>query len=128
MRAQSVLLALGLLVALGAAMAEVDPVDESSVVELDAIVPPHPTEHEDEYLCTAVELPEKPMKLIGVESLSDQGTVHHMLLFGEEREGGEKNDLPPPATARQTRLAALSNNPLPASERLLLSQIIDLRV
>lgn len=54
----------------------------AEVTVLDALMPPFETTQEDEYLCTAVELPEKPMQLIGVEPLSEQGTVHHMLLFG----------------------------------------------
>ena len=55
---------------------------DSNAISVDAIMPPHPTDREDEYLCTAVELPDRPMKLIGVEPLADMATVHHMLLFG----------------------------------------------
>lgn len=55
----------------------------SGKVTLDAIMPPYETTQEDEYLCTAVQLPDEPMKLVSVESLSEQGTVHHMLLFGK---------------------------------------------
>lgn len=54
----------------------------ADVSVLDALMPPFETTQEDEYLCTAIDLPEKPMQLIGVEPLSEQGTVHHMLLFG----------------------------------------------
>lgn len=49
---------------------------------VEAIMPPHKTEQEDEYLCTSVNLPDKPMKLLSVEPLSEQSVVHHMLLFG----------------------------------------------
>ena len=34
------------------------------------------------YLCTAVELPEQALKLVGVEPLAKQEIAHHMLLFG----------------------------------------------
>ena len=54
-------------------------------VTLDAIMPPYETAQEDEYLCTAVQLPDEPMKLVSIESLSEQGTVHHMLLFGKRQ-------------------------------------------
>lgn len=40
--------------------------------------------HEDAYLCTAVQLPDEPMKLIGIEPLAKQEIAHHMLLFGEQ--------------------------------------------
>lgn len=78
------LLALLLAAGIAAALAEAAAGD-GSVVELDAILPPYETKEEDEYLCTAVQLPDRPMKLISVESLSEQATVHHMLLFGERR-------------------------------------------
>ena len=54
------------------------------VTTLDAIMPPHPTQQVDEYLCTTIELPDAPMKLVGIEPLADQATVHHMLLFGKK--------------------------------------------
>ena len=53
------------------------------LITLDALMPPLKTEREDEYLCTAVQLPAEDLKLVTVEALADQGTVHHMLLFGE---------------------------------------------
>lgn len=64
--------------------------DATSLVEVDAIMPPLATDAEDEYLCTSVELPDRPMKLVSVESLSQQDTVHHMLLFGEQAAGIEE--------------------------------------
>jgi hypothetical protein len=45
-------------------------------------MPDFPVEHEEAYLCTAVPLPEIPLKLVGIEPLSTQEVVHHMLLFG----------------------------------------------
>jgi hypothetical protein len=36
----------------------------------------------DEYACTTVELPHAPHKVVAVEPLAEQGTVHHILLFG----------------------------------------------
>jgi hypothetical protein len=51
-------------------------------VAVEARMPPFPTDKEDEYLCTAVELPPGDMKLVSVEPLADMRTVHHMLLFG----------------------------------------------
>ena len=57
----------------------------SETIDIEAIMPPHPTTREDEYLCTSIELPDKPMKLTSVEPLADQSTVHHMLLFGEKK-------------------------------------------
>lgn len=56
---------------------------EASTVHIDALMPEHQTEHEEAYLCTSVLLPDDPLKLIGVEPLSKQEVVHHMLLFGE---------------------------------------------
>lgn len=55
---------------------------EASIVHIDALMPEHHTEHEEAYLCTSVLLPDDPLKLIGVEPLSKQEVVHHMLLFG----------------------------------------------
>eukprot|EP00879_Flechtneria_rotunda_P023043 GHRR01024358.1.p1 GENE.GHRR01024358.1~~GHRR01024358.1.p1 ORF type:complete len:243 (+),score=35.59 GHRR01024358.1:180-908(+) len=37
---------------------------------------------QDAYICTTVELPNKPYKLVGVEALAKQEVVHHILLFG----------------------------------------------
>ena len=54
----------------------------ASLLEIDAIMPQYKTEHEDSYLCTAIQLPNEPLKLIGVESLADASVVHHILLFG----------------------------------------------
>lgn len=51
-------------------------------IAVEARMPKFPTDQEDEYLCTAVELPPGDMKLISVEPLADMSTVHHMLLFG----------------------------------------------
>jgi hypothetical protein len=56
---------------------------QNSTFTVDAILPPFEAKAADAYLCTAVKLPNRALKLIGVESLSDQETVHHMLLFGE---------------------------------------------
>lgn len=46
-------------------------------------MPEYQTDHAEMYLCTSVLLPDEPLKLIGVEPLSKQEVVHHMLLFGE---------------------------------------------
>lgn len=51
--------------------------------ELPVRFPEHPTDEEDAYLCTAIKLPDQPLKLVGIEATSDQRIVHHMLLFGE---------------------------------------------
>lgn len=50
--------------------------------KLEALMPEHATEHEEAYLCTSVPLPDRPLKLVGIEPLSSQEVVHHMLLFG----------------------------------------------
>ncbi|KAI7845909.1 hypothetical protein COHA_000641, partial [Chlorella ohadii] len=50
--------------------------------ELPVRFPEHPTDEEDAYLCTAIKLPDQPLKLVGIEATSDQRIVHHMLLFG----------------------------------------------
>ena len=47
------------------------------------VFPEHPTDEEDAYLCTTIKLPDRPLKLVGIEPTSDQRIVHHMLLFGE---------------------------------------------
>lgn len=53
-----------------------------------------PVSGEDAYVCTTVQLPDRPYKLTGVEPLARQETVHHMLLFGElgvvQQEGGHR--------------------------------------
>lgn len=55
---------------------------ETSDLVLDAVMPPLDLSTEDEYLCTTVDIPLEPMKLVGIESLSKADVVHHMLLFG----------------------------------------------
>lgn len=55
--------------------------------ELPVRFPEHPTDEEDAYLCTAIKLPDQPLKLVGIKATSDQRIVHHMLLFGEARQG-----------------------------------------
>ena len=50
-------------------------------------MPEKHTEHEEAYLCTSLDLPARPLKLVGVEPLASQDTVHHMLLFGEASAG-----------------------------------------
>jgi hypothetical protein len=40
-------------------------------------------EGEDAYICITKPLPDKPLKLVGVEPLAEQKVVHHILLFGE---------------------------------------------
>ena len=54
----------------------------SSAVHIEALMPEHHTDHEEAYLCTSVTLPDQPLQLVGVEPLSKQEVVHHMLLFG----------------------------------------------
>lgn len=51
-------------------------------LELPVVLPEHPTDEKDAYLCTSVQLPDRPLKLVGIASTSDQRIVHHMLLFG----------------------------------------------
>ena len=55
----------------------------SSITDIEALMPEYPTDHAEMYLCTSVLLPDEPLKLVGVEPLSKQEVVHHMLLFGE---------------------------------------------
>lgn len=69
--------------AAGASPAAAPPSPSPGAVAVDARMPPFPTDREDEYLCTAVELPPGDMKLVSVEPMADMRTVHHMLLFGE---------------------------------------------
>lgn len=40
-------------------------------------------EGEDSYICITKPLPDKPLKLVGVEPMAEQKVVHHILLFGE---------------------------------------------
>lgn len=37
---------------------------------------------EDSYVCITKALPDKELKLVGVEPLAEQEVVHHILLFG----------------------------------------------
>lgn len=54
----------------------------TSTVEV--LIPEFKTDGEA-YLCTRVPLPDSPQRLIGVQPLSKQEVVHHMLLYGETR-------------------------------------------
>lgn len=40
-------------------------------------------EGEDAYICITKPLPDKPLKLVGVEPIAEEKVVHHILLFGE---------------------------------------------
>lgn len=59
-----------------------------SDITLPVVFPEHEVTEDDAYLCTAVQIPDKPLKLVGIESTSDQRIVHHMLLFGEQAHWG----------------------------------------
>lgn len=56
---------------------------ESEELVLEVRMPGVTTDSMDEYHCVNVELPDEPLNLVEIESLSDQGLVHHMLLWGE---------------------------------------------
>ena len=82
---------LALLLALVAAAGTAEPAqaegnlpkqDAQGVFEQQVVFPEYPTDEQDAYLCSAIALPDKPLKLVGIESTSDQRIVHHMLLFG----------------------------------------------
>lgn len=66
----------------------------NDAIHLPVVLPEHPTSEPDAYLCTSVPLPDRPLKLVGIASNSDQRVVHHMLLFGERRPDCPR--LPPP--------------------------------
>lgn len=51
-------------------------------VSLEARMPPYATRAGDAYLCTSLQLPAEPLKLVGVEALADPEVVHHILVFG----------------------------------------------
>lgn len=54
-------------------------------ITVDAIVPAaYKTKGQDQYVCFRVDLPPRGLKLIGVDPLSTQDVVHHMLLYGEQ--------------------------------------------
>ena len=56
----------------------------SELWDLETRLPDHPAEAES-YLCTQAALPpvgEEPLQIIGIEPLSSEKLVHHMLLFG----------------------------------------------
>ena len=63
-------------------------------LELPVVFPEYEVTENDAYLCTSVPLPDRPLKLVGVESTSDQRIVHHMLLYGgcggKQRAGGSR--------------------------------------
>lgn len=65
-----------------AAAAASDATKQQHTFDLPHIFPEHPVDEKDAYLCTALELPDRPLKLVGVHPTSDQRIVHHMLLFG----------------------------------------------
>lgn len=66
----------------GAPAAGPSPGASGAALELPVVFPEHPTDKQDAYLCTSIALPDRPLKLVGVEPTSDQRIVHHMLLFG----------------------------------------------
>lgn len=52
-------------------------------IYVDAVVPAeHEVLGEDQYVCFRVDLPKQSLKIVGVDPLSTQDVVHHMLLFG----------------------------------------------
>lgn len=54
-----------------------------STVDVNAFVPAeHELIGEDQYVCFRVDLPRESLKIVGVDPLSTQDVVHHMLLFG----------------------------------------------
>ena len=54
-----------------------------SSVSIEAVVPAdHNVIGEDQYVCFRVDLPRESLKIVGVDPLSTQDVVHHMLLFG----------------------------------------------
>jgi hypothetical protein len=60
-----------------------DPWPPSGHRLVDVALPPYETAADEEYLCTAVALPDGvPLKLTSVAPLASKQTVHHMLLFG----------------------------------------------
>lgn len=73
--------------------------EPSGAFELPVVLPEYPTNEEDAYLCTSVPLPDRPLKLVGISSNSDQRIVHHMLLFGK-----------PPGLGIQQRREGASNS------------------
>ena len=55
-------------------------------VSIDAVVPAdHKVIGEDQYVCFRVDLPRESLKIVGVDPLSTQDVVHHMLLFGMQQ-------------------------------------------
>ncbi|KAF8067346.1 pam-b [Scenedesmus sp. PABB004] len=52
-------------------------------LEFEITVPPDVVvKGQDSYICTTLQLPDKPYKVVGVEPLAEQAVVHHILLFG----------------------------------------------
>lgn len=64
--------------------------DGREKVVIQASMPPMATHEEDQYLCTVVQIPDRPMNIIGVSPLADQKEVHHMLLFGCDAPASEE--------------------------------------
>ena len=50
---------------------------------VDVAVPPYDIMGEA-YLCVQVQLPERPLRLVAIDPLSEEQLVHHMLLYGED--------------------------------------------
>lgn len=57
--------------------------DDPNVQYIEARMPDFKVDYVDAYLCTAVPLPDEPLKVVGIEPLAKQEIAHHMLLFGE---------------------------------------------
>ena len=70
-----------LVLAAGAALSAEQP-QQSQEVTVEALMPDYATSVNDAYLCTAVALPDEPLKLIEIRPQASQAVAHHMLLFG----------------------------------------------
>ena len=102
---------------------------KAATLQIPVVFPEHPTTEPDAYLCTAVPLPDRPLKLVGVEPTSDEEFVHHMLLFGAtvrlrvwlRREQGDADRPPAFSDSSSPRRSLPSHHPgckVPAQQKL----------
>jgi len=64
------------------ALAQAPEAEDPNVRFIEARMPDYKVDYVDAYLCTAVPLPDEPLKVVGIEPLAKQEIAHHMLLFG----------------------------------------------
>jgi hypothetical protein len=101
-----VALLLVLLAGPAAAAGSAPAAESANEFTVEAIMPPFEVTGEDTYLCTSIQLPDRPLKLVEIEARADQSVVHHILMFGAPARGWRSRAEPgsPPYCRAAARL------------------------